>query len=261
MSGNPKPEGRENPQAEGTSGTRSGSSEQWLNLRQSLPIGAFWIVVAVIVLVSLPLGALLVTQGSDCCHPDTLPDLITFWGAVLAGMLALFGLLISGIYIFTAFKIDTGAKTEAREAATKTAKKTAPKEARKAAGKFYEKYRKNELKKLRDVVEEITERARERSESVNEILDKAERETKEALALAESSKSDMEKGVAEFSRAAAEGREEMSSEASRIRDLAIASETNINNAVDEVKRTAQNSAVMQSIRCGCKRWVLPALPA
>ena len=241
MSSNQGPADRQNPQAAGSGADRRSSSEQPPNLRQYLFIGSFGVVAAIIMLVGLPLGALLVTQGSDCCHPDTLPDLITFWGAVLAAMLTLFGLLISGIYIFTAFKIDIGAKKAARDQALETAERMLPEAVNEAAKEFYKKYRSSALKDFEDVMEEHTQSIGTRSKSVKEALNAAEREAKEALALAESSKSDMKKAVEEFNRAAAEGREEMTGQASRIRELAIASEANINNAVDGVKRAAQNA--------------------
>ena len=228
-------------QAKKNADGQSHSPERPLNLRHCLIAGAIGIPIAGVTLVGFPLLALNVAQGVDCCFNESVAGLITFWAAVLAGMLALFGLLISGIYIFTAFKIDIGAKKAARDEAFETAERIAPEAAKTAAGEFYEKYRSRELQNFRDVVEEITQSARERSESVNETLDKAQRETQEALALAQSSKIDMEKGVEEFSRVAAEGHEEMASQVSRIRDLAIASDANISNAADEAKRAAQKA--------------------
>ena len=72
------------------------------------------IVAAVVLLVGLPLGALGIVHYSGCCFSDGPEDVVTFWAALTAGFLALFGGLITAVFIITAFRIDTTAKMEAR---------------------------------------------------------------------------------------------------------------------------------------------------
>ena len=241
MNANSSPEGQQSPKANGNGGNRRNAPEQPLNLRHYLPIGAAFLAAAPIALVVFPLFALKITADADCCFDDSPSDLMTFWGAVLAGMLALFGLLISGIYIFTAFKIDIGAKKAARDQAWETAERVAPGAAQDAAMSFYEKYRKRELANLKSVLDEHLERTSEHSEFVNKALDKARAKAESVMKLAESSQSGMENSVASFNQAASEKRGEMDERASGIRDLAIASEANINSVVDGVKRAAKNA--------------------
>ena len=156
-------------------------------------------------------------------------------------MLALFGLLISGIYIFTAFKIDIGAKKAARDEALETAERIAPDAAKTAAEKFYEKYRSRELKKFRDVMKEHTQRIGKQSKSAQKALDAAKSKAGKVVALAKSSGRNMKKGVKDFERAASKGYAELTDQTSRIRDLATESDANISNAVDGAKRAAQKA--------------------
>lgn len=178
---------------------------------------------------------------ADCCFDDSLSDLMTFWGAVLAGMLAMFGLLISGIYVFTAFKIDIGAKKAARDEAWETAERLVPEAAQRAAGAFYEKYRKRELANLKSILDEHLDRISENSKSVDEALGEARAKAESVMKLAESSQREMESSIEGFNQAASEGRRKMNDLASGVRDLAISSEADINSVVDGVKRAAQNA--------------------
>ena len=71
---------------------------------------------AVVLLMALPLGAVWIVSNSGCCVFDGMENVATFWGALTAGFLALFGMLIAGVYVITAFRTDATARAEARDA-------------------------------------------------------------------------------------------------------------------------------------------------
>lgn len=71
----------------------------------------------ILVLVALPLGAVWISSNSDCCFNNSLSNQLTFWAAMLGGFLALFGTIISGIFVVFAFRIDHGAKSESAKVA------------------------------------------------------------------------------------------------------------------------------------------------
>ena len=104
------------------------------------------IVAAVILLVGLPLGALGIVHYSGCCFADGPEDVVTFWAALTAGFLALFGGLITAVFIITAFRIDTTAKMEARLQADK------------ALDTYLRRYKDNVIKQIEDVVEQVSRR-------------------------------------------------------------------------------------------------------
>lgn len=74
--------------------------------------------VAPIMVVGLPLAAFWIVQHSGCCSDGPLASEGNFWGSAIAGMLALFGMLITAVFIITAFRVDKNAKFEAIVAAT-----------------------------------------------------------------------------------------------------------------------------------------------
>ena len=66
---------------------------------------------------------------------------MTFWAALTAGFLALFGMLITGVFIITAFKVDDKARAEAWEAADK------------AVTSYLNRYSEKELQKIAEIAE------------------------------------------------------------------------------------------------------------
>lgn len=77
---------------------------------------------AVVLLVGLPLGAVLIVSSSGCCLVSGPEYLITFWASMIAGFLALFGLVVTGVSIITAFRTDSTARAEAQHVADKAAR-------------------------------------------------------------------------------------------------------------------------------------------
>ena len=74
---------------------------------------AVTVCVGIITLIALPLGAVWISSNSDCCFNDSLSNQLTFWAAMLAGFIALFGIVISGLFVVFAMRIDYGATLEA----------------------------------------------------------------------------------------------------------------------------------------------------
>ena len=125
----------------------------------SIVVVFFVVLLSIALLVGLPLGALWLTDNKCCSFEmDSFSDLLTFWGAVFAGFLALFSLIISGVFIVTAFKVGQQAKYEAREAAEEEAEKVAEKVAE---------------NKVEDIAEDLIKKVA--SEKAEEV---AEREAK-----------------------------------------------------------------------------------
>lgn len=80
-----------------------------------------WIVIvpvtlisAVVLLVGLPLGAVLIVNYSGCCLANGTEQVVTFWAAMIAGFLALFGMVVTGVFVITAFRVDATARAKAQ---------------------------------------------------------------------------------------------------------------------------------------------------
>ena len=72
---------------------------------------------AVILLVGLPLGTVWIMNSSNCCLADGPENMLTFWASMMAGFLALFGMVVTAVFIITAFRIDATARDKAQIAA------------------------------------------------------------------------------------------------------------------------------------------------
>ena len=120
--------------SQNTDSEKQGGAVKEISWRVIVPIA---LIGAVLLLVVLPIGAVWIVNNSGCCPTSGTENLITFWASMTAGFLALFGMLITGVFVLTAFRVNAQAETEAREAAHSVAEKTAQtvarEEARKAA--------------------------------------------------------------------------------------------------------------------------------
>jgi len=97
-------------------GQTSNSSEYKPNWNVIVPIA---LISAVVLLVCLPVSALLIVNSTDCCLADGPEKIITFWASMIAGFLTLFGMLVTAVFIITAFRVDATARDKARSAARK----------------------------------------------------------------------------------------------------------------------------------------------
>jgi len=236
VNANSNPEGQQSSKTNGDCNNQRNVSEQPLNLRHYLLIASVGAAVAGVTLVGFPLLALEITADADCCFDDSLSDLMTFWGAVLAGFFVLFGMLISGLYIFTALRIDRGAKSEARNAARKVAKDEAKKWSQEEAKGFLDRYRKDELKKVDDAISDIESKANlskktmdKRVQHIEDISNASEKRMEQASASAEKA-----------SRNA-------TTAAERINDQSTSSEDHMREAVERARRAA-NAANDDAVR-------------
>ena len=120
-------------------------------------------VLAALFLIGLPY---VVTIAVDGANDSTRPDAAKAWNAIVPSLLGLTTMTISGIFVFMTFRIDRGAKAEAREFAVKITKKTAEEVVRREVEKMVDlKIRKqldNLLKKARGTNDVQTEEADQR---------------------------------------------------------------------------------------------------
>ena len=72
---------------------------------------------AVVLLVGLPIGAVLIVSSSGCCLANGPENIVTFWASMTAGFLALFGMVVTAVFIITAFRVDATARAKAQLAA------------------------------------------------------------------------------------------------------------------------------------------------
>lgn len=93
-----------------------GKSIPWIS------IALVVLICAVVLLVGLPLGAVWLVNNSGCCLAEGPENVITFWSSMIAGFLALFGMVVTGVFIITAFRTDSTARAEAQTVADKAAR-------------------------------------------------------------------------------------------------------------------------------------------
>lgn len=78
------------------------------------------IVAVVVLLVGLPTASLLVTERiPSVSDGNSIRGMVSFWGAMFAAFISLVVLFIGAVFAFTAFRVELGAKFEARDAAEK----------------------------------------------------------------------------------------------------------------------------------------------
>ena len=75
------------------------------------------LIAAIVLLVGLPLGTVWIMNSSDCCLASDPESAVSFWASMVGGFLALFGMIITGVFIITAFRVDATARDKAQVAA------------------------------------------------------------------------------------------------------------------------------------------------
>ena len=173
---------REDAPTEGTNGASRDSGGESSH-KDKVPLfnkdGFQWVVAAVLIVITGALsGAMFKLVSNAGVGAVGSPWSMAFF-TVLMG---LFGVLITGLFVFMAFRIDHGAKLEAQRIAMEAAQKAAE-EARSAARKRAEEVaaeRAQEVaaEKAAEVAAEIAERAAERAKKV--AAKKAEQAAEEA---------------------------------------------------------------------------------
>ena len=157
------------PSAKGDAPT-TGSKGTEIPFRVVVPIV---LIGAVVLLMGLPLGAVFIVNSSGCCFTNGPEGVVTFWAALTAGFLALFGMLITGVFIITAFKVDDKARAEAWEAADK------------AVTSYLNRYSEKELQKIAEIKDELFQKIAEikgRIEKAVQSIETQRAEAAEAIA-------------------------------------------------------------------------------
>lgn len=118
-------------------------------------IVSFVSIVAVVLLVGLPVGAVLIVKLTGCCFTSGPENVITFWASMIAGFLTLFGMVVTGVFVLTAFKTKEIAKAEAQSEARKTAQEVAGT----ATDVFLQDRRGRLFRELKTAMDEVAEQA------------------------------------------------------------------------------------------------------
>ena len=94
-------------------GENSNPPEYKLNCKVIVPVV---LISAVVLLVCLPVCALLIVNSTGCClnGPE---NVVTFWASMMAGFLALFGMLVTGVFVITSLRVEATARAQAQIAA------------------------------------------------------------------------------------------------------------------------------------------------
>lgn len=121
---------------------------------------------AVVLLVFLPVCALLIVNSTGCCLADGTEKIITFWASMVAGFLALFGMLVTGVFVITSLRVEATARVEAQLAA------------RKEMWTYLKQYH----EKFYDDLNELKELAQEAEQTIAEAQEMVEARQREASA-------------------------------------------------------------------------------
>ena len=121
------------------------------------------LIVAALLLVGLPLGTIMVMNSSGCCLTSGTDSMLTFWASMIAGFLALFGMVVTAVFIITAFRVDATAQAKAQVEALK-------------AVRNYLKHEQAEFAKDLDRLKAFMKRAKEKGESAQKAIAKAQQD-------------------------------------------------------------------------------------
>lgn len=179
-------------------GRNDDEAEQYATSRQcddkNIPWRLVFVVLigALLLLVGLPVGAVWIANSSGCCFAGGPENVITFWASMIAGFLTLFGMVVTGVFILTAFKTKEIAEAEAGRAATKVAKKearvvakdeaaivgreAAQETASAEAAAYLQRHKGEIFEKLEATVKEVAQRASERSQEIDDVVAEIKRE-------------------------------------------------------------------------------------
>lgn len=141
---------------------------------------------AIVLLMGLPLAAVWIVSNSSCCISDGMVNVTTFWASLTAGFLALFGLVITGVFVITSFRTDATARAEASNAVAtyiQLNKET-----------FFEELRKFQ-KELADGTEQVKTCAKEVKEKTKVASEQIERDRKTVEDLANDAKQSIGKAL------------------------------------------------------------------
>ena len=148
--------------SDATSETKSTVRED-LEIRWAVVVPAVLIAAAVL-LVGLPLGAVLIMNSTGCCLGNGPEKIITFWASMIAGFLALFGMLLTGVFVITSLRVEATARAQAQSVAHETASKVSRDTAKQAADRFIRSHKGEmfeELERATDGAAQVAAKAEE----------------------------------------------------------------------------------------------------
>ena len=115
---------------------------------------SFVAIAAVVLLVGLPIGAVLIVNLSGCCFANGPENVITFWASMIAGFLTLFGMVVTGVFVLTSFKVEKTAIAEAQVVA------------REQALTFLTLHKEELIEELKNAVDKVKQKAEKASEKL-----------------------------------------------------------------------------------------------
>ena len=141
-----------------------------------------WVVVvlitsitALVLLLGLPLAAVWIASNSGCCMASGAEYAITFWASMIAGFLTLFGLVLTAVFVITAFRTEQTAQVEAHRTAEESTRT------------YLKRHKKKLLKEMevaRDCVtacsDSIVKQIQKRHTEARDKIDEAENRTNDA---------------------------------------------------------------------------------
>ena len=148
--------------SDATSETKSTVPED-LKIRWAVVVPAVLIAAAVL-LVGLPLGAVSIMNSTGCCLGNGPEKIITFWASMIAGFLALFGMLLTGVFVITSLRVEATARAQAQSVAHETASEVSRDTAKQAAERFIRSHKGEmfeELERATDGVAQVAAKAEE----------------------------------------------------------------------------------------------------
>ncbi len=162
--------------SDATSETESTVPED-LKIRWAVVVPAVLIAAAVL-LVGLPLGAVLIMNSTGCCLGNGPEKIITFWASMVAGFLALFGMLLTGVFVITSLRVEATARAQAQSVAHETASEVSRDTAKQAAERFIRSHKGEMFEELERATNDTAQVAT-RAEELNRKLEESKEELEE----------------------------------------------------------------------------------
>ena len=182
----------------------------------------------VLTLVILPLGAFWIASSTDCCFTDSSSNLLSFWAAILGGFIALFGMVISGLFVAISFRIDSAAKSEAIKAANEILGAYLQANEGKVVENFRTIVRISE-KRIGDSVKETEQKAKDAQEKIAETTSNVEEAGKKAIV-------DIAKFTAQVEQAQKRTEKQIQQAAAQVEDARNGAASQISALVAEVEQ-------------------------
>ena len=221
------------PSAKGDAPT-TGSKGTEIPFRVVVPIV---LIGAVVLLMGLPLGAVFIVNSSGCCFANGPEGVVTFWAALTAGFLALFGMLITGVFIITAFKVDDKARAEAWEAADK------------AVTSYLNRYSEKELQKIAEIKGELCQKIAEIKEELCQKIAEIKGRIEKAVQSIETQRAAAAEAIANEQQAATEAANESKREIEAARAGVEEARADVEeqhskaiSAIDRLREEVENAA-------------------